>query len=517
MHMWLLNKKHKTSSSFTNLLSNIFAYSQIVILIGRYGISTGVIKSNSVIEYSFIPYLKDNELDLNTLNSFLEKHKYLRVYLLIDSPQTQVTTERLPVVSNFGRKNVAENYIADELPKENISAYKVIGFDKEPVETWHVVVATNPFEGAVKEVINFVIGKDMKVGGIYFLSLEMMPIFEKVAKSYINEENIYTEKASIKIYAIATESLGVKIFATLYDEPIINRSVEYPYGKSKEYLQGVIENEVSEALTELKHPINDGGHRVKVIVVGDNQVANLLKAADFHTDWAQIVSIENLKRENEKLNEFADFILMRLFAKNKKFEAGNQNTRYLGNLVWTSALGFIPLDITAVLLMAYNIYLFADTKLIWNKIYETNNIYFSHVAEYRELKKNFPEIKEINAVADLLALQDIINSSSPKPYKLAKALFENLPNSFKVEKLTWELAPAKGVSFSKYVNIALDLSLTKGASKADLASWVEDIKHLDLGVVISFTELPSNDYLHSLDSNPILYRLNIKQFGGFDD
>ena len=420
--------RHK--KGFPTYISGLLGYKgNIIILLGRQGIKLVALTRSAPPDIEFIDYATNNYLQ--GCFKFIAKHPYYQITLLLDHNECYLKHETFPILNSIVSHDLINRFIAENYKLEDIVGYNIHEINNQTREELNVCLAASPMTNVINELVKYVINNSLIYGGVYFLSLEFVPIIDHLLKI---TNNTHYQK-HLQILTTITESSGIKCIVK-YKKNIINEeTVNYPPNKSDLYIQGCIEQTVRDQLLFCKQFIKTSNVKVCIIFLLDTSILHLVSKLDF--DSHKIIAIPPQYPEIE--NRFFDTNFIALFDQYRTYLASNKALRVIRLLSFINHRLFPPLvGVFAIIIIMlagvqyYSLRLESNISKLLTQDYRL-------FEEYRHMKAHNLEFGNIGDLVDLYNTEQIINKQPATPQTDIKALINLQTNNFKIRQLTWQI------------------------------------------------------------------------------
>lgn len=416
--------------SCVNLFNNIFHNKNLIILLGKNGLIAVAIKKQKIIEDIFIRY--DEEQYYQKHRDFIAKYTNYHLIVLLDTKESKLKHETLPLLAAIIETNPVEKFIAENYQADDIVAYNVYEIKSTNGEVWNTCIAHSPFVTQVKDLLEYIITKSFNYSGTYFLSLEFITIINKLLQT--TETDCSND---LQIFTTITKASDIKIVIKHRNNIFLEQIVEYPQDKSDLYIKGTLEQAISDKLLSYKEYVKALNIKVAIIFLVDCELQKLVQEINFPTVTKIILpSIDKISKHNsQQQNRFQDLTLLEIFNNSNTFLALNKPLKTIAKLTLANNIIFKPaLIVIAGMAIALG-GLKVKSLIIYSKTTELNNSYYELAEQYRNIKKQHHELSNIDNLLDLYNLDR--KAASPDEYirKLTSADYQ----SIKIKKLSWEL------------------------------------------------------------------------------
>lgn len=290
---------------------------------------------------------------------------------------------------------------------------------------------------------------------MYFLSLELKTIIERILQKTKNTEC----SDHLQVFVTITEASNIRI-AVKYKNNIMDEQViDYPHDKSNEYIQGTIEQTVSDKLLAYKEYIEQLQLNSCVIFLVDSTLKELLSKSEFTNAKTITLSRADLSQSGKyKESRFQDNLLFEIFDNFNTHLALNAPLKSVTKLTLINNIIFKPLialQLGVIITLAALKY---QTIIIKTETEHLNQKYYSLSQEYRDIKKRHPNIRNISDLADLYNFETILSKSSVTPFTQLKHLLASSYRNLRITNINWKVLDPQNINLPQsHVNISLDI------------------------------------------------------------
>lgn len=429
---------------FVNLFNNLFHRKNVIILIGKNGITFSALKKSEVINSIFINS-KDEDFQ-KKYKEFLKKYKSHHIIFLLDDKNCILKHEIMPIISSIIKSNPVENFIQKNYHPEDIVAHNVYEITTQNGEIWHTCIASMPFVFPISELLGYVITNSFKYSGIYFLSLEFETIIERILQKTQNTEFVN----HLQIFVTITKSSDIRIVVKYKKNIMDEQIVEYPGDKSDMYVQGTIEQTISDKLIYYKPFIEKLNLQTCIITLSDQELQNLLSTMEFANCKTIAITGEEISiSENTKIDRFQDNTLLEIFNNFSTHLALNKPLKSITKLSLINGIIFKPLLVIIFgICITLSIIKYKSISL-HNETTNYNQRYYKLSEEYRNIQNRHPELKNADDLIELHNIENFINKTVITPFDHIKAIFSYDATNLKIKKMSWKIKNPKNINFLK--------------------------------------------------------------------
>lgn len=422
-----------------NLLNNLFHKKNITILLGANGIEIFALKKNQVQDSIFIKYNSDKYH--KKYRDFLSSYKGYYIMFLLDHKECELGHDMLPILlpvlsSIVNKVNPVEKFISEKYKPEDIVAYNVYEVNYQNGEIWNTCIATTPFSFPLSDILEYSIKKSFKYSGMYFLSLELGTIIDRILE--ISDKPEYSE--SLQIFTVTTEASNIRITVKYKKNIMSEKIVEFPYDKSDMYLIGTIEQAISDKLLFYKQYIKTLETQPCLIFLVDNKLKQPISELKFDNCNILALTRNDLKlTPNHSDDRFQDATLIELFNNTTSHLASNKPLRSITKLTLLNRVIFKPVIAILIGMMLTLGFFKYQTISVQSEANNLNKQYYKLAEEYRQVKKRHPNLTNVSDLLEMYNLQNIIARQPAAPFNHYKILALTQHENLKISKLSWKL------------------------------------------------------------------------------
>ncbi|MCC8467500.1 MAG: hypothetical protein LN589_02060, partial [Rickettsia endosymbiont of Eriopis connexa] len=243
-----------------------------------------------------------------------------------------------------------------------------------------------------------------------------------------------------QICVYASQASGIKFIIKHKNNIITIRNLDYPFGKTTGYVQGIIEQEINDCFILFKNYISHLDQRACIILIVDEELKSLLESTNFEDRPVIFIPVDNiLNKQTLEKERFIDTNISRLFLEYKSFPAYNNNLKSIKKLVTIKDLTFKLYSALLIILILVVGIIKYNTKQNYKDINSINEKYYATNQEYDSIKYKYPYIKNTTSLADLYVIEKLLEAPVPLPFDLLNRLIITLNPAFKLEEIKWEL------------------------------------------------------------------------------
>ena len=489
---------HKFENLVSLVHNSLAAKKSIIIFVGSRGTYLAAIMSKACIDSLFIP-LEDRD-NLELYKYFFKKYREFYVFFLYDDEACELKHELVPVLQSVVKVNPVEKFIEEHYQSSDIIAHHVYNISTKSGEVWNSLIVKAPYAPPLSDLLNYVLENSLKFSGIYFLNLEYITLINKI----LEKSNKLELGDHLQIFTYITKVNSIK-FIVKHKENIISlKAVPYPIDRTELYVQGIIEQEVSDYTINLKNYVQKNSLKTCVICLVNSSLKDLLQQSKFEPLAVLIVSNSEISEtRNLSPQEFSDSVITELFASNKTYPGFNKSVKSITQANVVNFLIFKPLlGFVVILLIILANLKFMTVKNIKNiEALDAQN--FQIVEEYRNVRQKYPDIKDVANLADLYSLTALLKVPVLTPFDFIESFLKDLPADIYLNKISWKLNdPNNSLYIENYINITVNFKYIKTDISIDetlarLDSYISHLKENFQSFTISYTH--SGEPLNTLN------------------
>jgi len=395
-----------------------------------------------------------SQYKVDDYSSFLQKYKKYTAVIIVDRSDIQINHAAIPIAQSLIPTDHINKFIQKTLQPTDIVASTIFDItNNEGSEVWHTTLISTPETQLLMEWASYIASNLAHLKGVYFFPFSAPDIVNGLALTSKTKIN-----SSLKIFVTITSYSGIRLVLCHKKKVMENHVIPFPVNKSLEYIQGVIEQAVSDCVISLKNYIHHNQERPSLILLVNKELEALLKQSKFDV-------LETLIFHTKNNDQFSDQTISSFLNKRIKHKASNDDLRSFNRTVWFNALLFKPLWLALILL---------GVKLTQNElsvVANNNNIsklnirYYSASEKYRQQRELYPYIDHFSSVLDFHDAQIALTAPQKLPFDFLNQFLNKLPSNFTVHKIHWDIASGNQTTIvdAKYVALSSDTSFAKAA------------------------------------------------------
>lgn len=459
----------------TKVFHNSLQCKNIVILIGDKGCFLSVLHKGKTINSIFIP--KEDQLNLSKYQQFLSKYHKFPIFFLLDTASCRLDYKEVPVLEGMIKISPMGQLIAEDYDPQEIVAYDVFDVTGMTSKTWHSTIMATALQPPLTMLLNYLVDNFFKFGGIYFLNLEFKSIIDNLLKrkEYLDHEE------DLQIFITTLGASGIKVIIKHRGNILSVKNIEYPAGKSDEYVQGTVEQEINDALIAQKFYVAQKGIAITIILLVEQALKTKMKGMTFGEH--KVILLSGSAAGSNKL-PLEDARVIELFAGNKDFPGTNSEIKSIMYLSKLNFWLFKPLMLISLCLVIYLGYIKFEIYQSRKNILAVNRQYYHILGDYRKIKEKYPAIKNISALADLYNMESLLKVPVPEPFDLLSSFVANLTDRTHLLKIKWDLKDKdnvttqdRQVTLQAYLNFSgLDQLNRPGNPPKEITDYIDKLK-----------------------------------------
>ncbi len=398
--------------------------SRLIFIIGELGINVYHFKKDRFIESCFFSQEKINSTD--TFHDFVKKYKNSDARIIINLKETNLQHEALPIIAGLNKLNPVDKYCETTLHPSDIYSYKTHSITNNVEDLWKAVILWTPNANLIEKSLFIINENRVSFAAIYFHEILSQNIAIQIAAE--NDVNL-----TGYIYSVVTvnEATGIRV-TTNHGDNILNSVVSpYPTDKSTAYVQGVIEQTVSDAWLKLKAYTQQNELKKINIFIVTKDLEQLMSSQNYEVE-------KSIFKSTTDSSLYSDRVFIDYFLKIKRQPATSKEllSYYRFNLI--NNILFKPIYFILASLCVYCITTSFNIWVTESKISDIYTQYSNMNQEISLLGQNFPDINVVQ-LADLYNLQNKLTEPTPTPFDFAENLIKEIGDIANFSKISWEL------------------------------------------------------------------------------
>lgn len=399
-------------------------HSRIIFIVGDSGVLLNHYKKNVITDTLFCSL---DELSSNKIDDFVAKYGKADTKFIINSKGIKLQHESLPVVGSIGKQDPVQNYCDTHLHQTDLFTYKVHTIIKEDADIWKAAILWMPLNNTLERCLNLVKDNNMDLSGFY-----LTPTIMQYSAEIIAKENNLDLKDFIYVTASVSITAGISITLNHGNNILSSIICDYPMDKSIPYIQGILEQNVSDMWLKFKAYIEQNQLRKLNVFILTGELKDLVSAQTYEVEKS-IFAVTKLS------DQFADTVFLDYFTKTQQVSAKSRDLisyyRYL-------IINKIFFKAAYLVLLVLSLYALNLKKSTLELEYKTNNVYSEYFRATEDLNliaENFPNITNIAELADFYNAQNNLLKNRQTPFALTENFIQLASDQIVISKIYWKL------------------------------------------------------------------------------
>lgn len=405
-------------ATFTSYVSNFYhkhLKKDVIILFGGNGVFIKTFDKKSVSQEIFVDF-SGNFMD--KIEVFLKSLQNYHVYFVLDIDNIDIKHEVIPILQSLVKTHPIEHFISDHYGQDQLVSYSVQE-QKEDEKMLHTTIASCHVNESLLLLLKYGLKNDFKFSGLYFLTLELPKIIDKILLSNLDVDLVSATEDLVHVFVTITKSSGIKIIVKRHNDIKSIKNIKIPEDKSVNYIHGMLEQNVSDTLLYLKVYLNQIKHsEVLVVFMLDSDMKSLIQQSSFTN--CRIVYLDHqvlttdVKNNNYGEFSYADSVLVQAFNQRHYYPAINGDFRDAQKFTFTNSFIFKPLYLILLCMLGMLLVHSLRYFLMQNKMHTIANEYYALGQQYRALRAKNEINPNMTNIIDLYDLNELdLVSSSP--------------------------------------------------------------------------------------------------------
>jgi hypothetical protein len=415
--------------------------------IGDVGINVFYIRNGEILDryYTFTSEIENDQ----DFQDFIKKYKNSYARFIINSNHVEIKHESLTVLDTFSKTDPVEKYCESNFSKSDIYAYKTYDIKKDQADVWKSVICYLEFNKVIDQCFHIIKNNSIKFAGLYFQYFLMQDIASYISKKEnINlDDYIYTTISVTKVN-------GINISINHKGNILYSSNTEYPAGKKDEYIQGVIEQSLSDIWIKFKAYIEEGSFKKLNIFILPESLKTLLKNQDLKVD------LNIFDESNNSIdNNFSDPKIINFSSLVSETQA---TSNLLKNYYFYNRIDYVlfkPFYVILSLMLLYFINIKVSDYYYRSKTIELYNQYYEVNEEIKTEGKKYPDVTNITQLVDIHKIKDLLGKEKITPFDFIEDFVKLYSNDIEINRIYWHL-DANVLQDHKFT-INFDITLNK--------------------------------------------------------
>jgi hypothetical protein len=486
----------KTTEILSINLNNKFLY----IIVGDNGVCLQYYEDNLLVDSYFSSC--DALASDDNFKNFISKRPKARVRIVLNLKSTNIDHESIAVLSTISKANPIDKYAESHLHSSDIYSYKLLSIAKDNQDIWKYVILSTPQNDSIQRCLLYLSDAKIAIDGVYFYQFLLQDISSKIASEYkTNLENVIYTTTSI------TSSSGI-IFTINYAGNILSSVyVEYPLDKTSEYVQGIIEQNISDLWIKFSRFAEENNLKKYNILIVPDALKNLL---DKQTCGAEL----NLFSESNTETIFSDQSFTKYLGISTLHKASSKE---LKNYYWYTMVNnliFKPAYLMIAIMVFYSAYINISNFLSNRHLSDLYDKFSKNSEEIRLKAQDYPSISNVSQLADLYNMHTILSKSKPLPFELLTDFIELNNDKNEISKIYWELTPNNEYSF--FIELVLsDSSLNQGIGIQNIENIITKLKDKYKDILLDIQRVSSKK--DEISNSQTSFTIKLVSRGAKDD
>lgn len=471
-----------------------FSKKHIVIFIGDKKFDISVFKQDKLIDYILID--KDVASANEDIN-FLAKFPGYKVFFVLDSPDIEIHHSDIPVSQGIIYQNPLTKFIATKFDKNILVASNVYNITRGDQEIYNSIFAATKVSDILYKLIDYTSFNGFDVNGVYFFSLNAPVMVENIVKTL----SLGKAKHPLYIFITVTSVSKIRVLILANDNVMHSETIDYPEDKSEAYIQGIIEQAVTDSLISLKNHMHHKKVEPILMILVNDSLKNLLLDSKFAVDKTIILSEQDFKIKSPKKHlktELTNHIISYFLNKKTHYHASNEIIGEYLRLKGLNKFLSVPWYILISTLFFILISIEIKNLIEENHANDINTKFYSLSQNYRTSRSNYPDIDNLEDVVSLYYAEQELDVTQKLPFDTIKMLLSSISSNFTLNTLYWEYYDQKAYLISK-VRYQIHRSSDVEDGIAKLNSDIEALK----------LKMPDKNISFSYERNEILNSNNV--------
>ncbi len=466
--------KESILHNISRKINRLFFKKDLIIIFGKYNNYILAVNDKKIIDYSYI-----NDLDLKSFRLILAKYYEYQISVIIDLPELEFTQDKVMLSSNLLSSNKVNYLLNQSLGDNDFWTHQL--FEKKDKNSpskfinFHCLLPENALE-----LIEYIIQNSKincgRFNGCYFLGAQMPYIIDQI----LEYQEIIEYNDCLQAFVTLLESSEISVFIKHKDKLLKQYNMPFPKDKTDEYMQGTLQQFVSDKLLSMKNYVAHHNLEVVIIFATNENLSHLLIDSKFKDCHKVIIPLNKIDFAEEVNHEyrFFDPLLCKYFVKEKKYPAYNQVLNKISRLNLLHNFFAKPTYFIAGIIL---------TILVLIKIYtivldkQTDSLSWLY-HEYKNDYDNFKNLYKLDVDPEKLAelykhdkdLKDIVDA----PFEDIQSLYNYLhKNDYNINKFTWQVVDGSYLKSNRNLSL-MNINLAYRVSVQHPQKIYEKIKVL---------------------------------------
>lgn len=489
---------------FTEILKNFiekykhidfsFSKKHIVILLGDKNFDISVFHKGELSDYILID---EGSSAVNKAIKFLSKFRRYKLFFVLDRSDTEIHHSDIPVSQGIVYKNPLTKFIETKFDEDILVSSNVYKITRSDQEIYHSIFASTRAHETLDKLLDYTSFNGFDINGIYFFALNVPLMIENMLKHLSLDEDYNP----LYIFITVTSVNKIRVLIISGNDVMHSEIIDYPQEKGEAYVQGTIEQVVIDSLISLKNHIHHNKVEPLLFIIANESLKNLLLKSKFNIQRTVIISDREFHLNSSKrvvVNKLPNHIISYFLNQKTHYHASNTIvSEYLRLKSFNKFLSlpwYILISIFVFILVGIEI----NNILEENKSNNINAKFYSLSQNYRTLRKEYPDITDLEDVVSFYYAEEELKTSQKLPFDTFKVLLSAISNNFDIKRLYWEDYNKKSYIIAKVTYQTSQFNDVPGA-----------INQLNKAIEALKMKMPDKDVSFEYEENEILNSNNV--------
>jgi len=399
-------------------------HSRIIFIVGDLGVQLNHYKKNILTDSLFCPI---SELSTNKLDEFVAKYNKSDAKFIINSKEINLQHESLPVVGSIGKQDPVQNYCDTHFHQTDLFTYKVHSVIKEEADIWKAAILWLPINNTLERCLNLVKDNNMDLSGFYF-----NPIILQYTADIIAKENNIELSDFVYIAVSVSITAGISITLNHGNNILSCITCDYPMDKSIAYIQGIIEQNVSDAWLKFKSYIEQNKLRKLNVFILTGELKDLISSQTYEVE-------KSIFAKTNLADQYADLVYLDYFTKVHQVSAKSRNLITYYRYLLINKIFFKGAYLLLIILSLYVLFIKKDLFDLDNNTDKVYSEYFKATKALNEIAEKFPNITNVAELADYYNAQNDLAKTHQSPFPITQDFIEIAGERIIINKISWDL------------------------------------------------------------------------------
>lgn len=397
----------------------------LFLIVGDKGVYVQYSENNIIADTYFSP-TDQIEIDENFKNFILKRPK-VNVKIILNFKDIKLDHQSISVFSGFNKSEPILKYCSANFHKSDLFSYKPISVTKENQDIWKYVISSTPLSDTIQRCLLYISESRAILEGIYFYNFLVQDICTKISEeSKENLQNIIYTTTSI------SSTSGISFSVNHGNDIISSSSIDYPFDKSPEYIQGLIEQNISDIWIKYSAYSSQNNLKKYNIFIVPESLKNLLEK--------QYCGAElNLFSKSSSDSFFSEQIIIKYTESIEPLKALSSELKSYYRFSSINEIIFKPFYLILVLTFSYLIYLNICHKNYNNNLSVLYEKFSKYSEEIRLKSENFPAVSNMSQLADYYKMQKLLAEDKKLPFQIIADFLNINENNNEINSIIWSV------------------------------------------------------------------------------